>query len=121
MGCGKLSWECLLVHPLRGSGLCFFLLFFEHRNLGTTLSNLVDEQTIAPLLITRRVASQSALTSNAIVSGDPGSINFRSPGESTTNDKTLTGGTLTSLMDVHGEIARELGAGAEATADKLAP
>lgn len=85
------------------------------------LSNFVDKQIIAPLLITRRVASQSALTSNAIVSGDPGSIHFRGLGEPTTDDETLTGGNPTSSMDVHGEIARELGAGAEATTDKLAP
>lgn len=47
---------------------------------------LAQNQVIAPFLITLRVANQSALTSKTIVSENVGSMQFRTQGESTTDN-----------------------------------
>jgi len=50
---------------------------------------LAETQVIAPLLIIQRIANQSALTSDAIVTGHVGSINFRSRRESIAGNDAL--------------------------------
>ena len=45
---------------------------------------------ISPLLITLRVANRTALTSETIVSGNIGSIRFKSHAETTDTDGDLT-------------------------------
>jgi len=52
---------------------------------------LAETQVIAPLLIIRRVADQSALTSNSVATGNPGSFNFKSQGRVTSGSGTLRG------------------------------
>jgi len=52
---------------------------------------LAETQVIAPLLIIRRVADQSALTSNSVATGHPGSFNFKSQGRITSGSGTLRG------------------------------
>ena len=64
---------------------------------------------IAPFLIILRVANQRALSSETIVSGNIGSIHFRSEGKSTvgTTTDTLPDGNPGSSMDVSGETFGE--------------
>lgn len=52
---------------------------------------LAETQVIAPLLIVRRVANQSALTSNSVATGHPGTFNFKSQGRVTSGSGTLRG------------------------------
>lgn len=78
------------------------------------LSNDDNKQCIAPFLIVLRVANRSALTSEAVASGSVGSIRFRSPGESTRADATLSNGNRDGLdQDARGEAPGEHGAGAD--------
>lgn len=66
---------------------------------------LAETQVIAPLLIIRRVADQSALTSNTIVSGNNRPFAFRSPGKSTGGSGTLPGGYPMSSVDMYGKTS----------------
>lgn len=76
----------------------FFPILFEFqvravlrpRHSEVPLSNRGDEQTIAPFLITLRVANQNASTNVSIISGDAGSIHFRSQGKSTGGNGALS-------------------------------
>jgi hypothetical protein len=74
------------------------------------------ELVIAPFLIVLRVADRRALTSETIVSGNLGSIHFRSQGKSTVDDETPPDEHPVSSTDAHRETSQELGAGAEETA-----
>lgn len=76
---------------------------------------LAETQVIAPFLITIRVANQKALTSEAIVSGDSGSIHFGSRG-SGGGSTTLPVGNTMSSMDTHGEFSGESSVENEITA-----
>jgi len=94
-----------------------FLLFFVPWAAGIWVGSnfwpiLLMSQVIAPFLIIRRVAGRRALTSEAIVSRDPGSIRFRSQGDSTDSNGTLADGNPTrSPTDAYGKTVRDLGAG----------
>ena len=78
-----------------------------------SLFNDDDEQCIAPFLIVLRVANRTALTSN-IVSGNITSIRFRTRGESTGGDQTLSNGNSThSASDEYREALEERSTGAE--------
>ena len=70
-------------------------------------------QVIGPFLIIQRVADQTAVTSNALTSGNVGSIHFKSRGESTVGNGILGDGDPMSSMDTDGEIPGELGIGVE--------
>lgn len=82
-------------------------------------SNHGGEQAIAPFLIILRVADRRALTSETIVSGNLGSIHFRSQGKSTVDDGTLPDDHHVSSTDADGEISQELGAGAESAIEEV--
>ena len=73
------------------------------------LSNVAIGQVIAPLLIIQRVANQSALTSNTIVTAQIDSFRTRTRGESARGSRDLPGGYYpTRSMDNHGESTGEL-------------
>lgn len=79
-----------------------------------TLSNHGGGQVIATFLIVLRVANRSALTSEAVASGDLGSIHFRSGGGSTGGGETLPDpGHSMSHMEMNGETSGELDVGVE--------
>jgi len=101
------------------SFLLFFVPWAASSEVGNTFWSILSEvQVIAPFLIIRRVASRSALTSDTIVSGDPGSICFRSLGEST-GDESLPGGNPMGSADACGGVPRELGTIVGTTTDRL--
>ena len=54
-----------------------------------SFSNYVDKQVIAPFLIVLRVANQRALTSETILSGTNGTLQFQNGGESTLDSGAL--------------------------------
>jgi hypothetical protein len=90
------------------------------RHLGELLSDHDDKQVIAPFLIVLRVANRRALTGDTIVSGDLGSIHFKSQGESTDGDETLSNGRSTSLVvDQDGESSGELDVGTRTFIDDV--
>ena len=95
------------------------LLFPDALQSWVVSSNHCDEQVIAPFLIIQRIANRRALTSEVIVAGDPGSIQFKSPVEPTYGNRSFDGGSPTSSMYVDGEISRELGDGVKITIDKF--
>jgi len=102
-----------------------FLLFFGPWVVVSSVENafwpvLFEAQVIAPFLIVRRVADRRALTSDVIISGDPGSIRFRSQAESTRGDEILADDSPTSSTNTPGEIPQMLGAGAETAIDEFA-
>lgn len=66
---------------------------------------------IAPFLIVLRVADRRALTSETIVTGNIGSIHFRSQGKSTVGNETLPDDHPASSTDTREETSRELGTG----------
>ncbi|KAF9652147.1 hypothetical protein BDM02DRAFT_3183873 [Thelephora ganbajun] len=78
---------------------------------------LAETQVIAPLLIIQRVANQSALTSNIVVSGPATSLNFRSRGKSTGASSTLPDGYSMDSVGRYGKGTDELGVGVESTID----
>ena len=81
---------------------------------GCTLFNHGDEQAIAPLLITLRVANRRALTSNMITSGsgNVGSLQFG--GRDTTEDcETFSDGDPTSSIEGNDEVPDVPGTSAE--------
>ena len=79
-------------------------------NPGKRSSNVGDEQVISPLLIIRRLADQSALTSDTIVSGSACSRNQ----ELTGGSGTLPGGYPLSSVDACGKTSGDqLGVGIE--------
>ena len=53
------------------------------------------------------------MTNNAIISGNIGSIRFKSQGESTIGDGTLPDGDSMSPVETDGEIPEEDGTGTE--------
>ena len=81
-----------------------------------TLSNRDDddEQVIAPFLIILRVADRRALTSETIVSGNIGSIHFRSDERETESSETLPDQSPVGSVDASGETP-----GVEATIDEV--
>lgn len=81
------------------------VLVMRH-NLWILLPNFLS-QVIAPFLVTIRVANQRALTGDAITSGDPGSIRFRSQGELTEDSSTLPCEYTPSWAGAHGEFRGE--------------
>ena len=54
------------------------------------MSNHDNKQVIAPFLIILRVANRTALTCETVVSGNIGTIHFRSEGTSMDNSGTMT-------------------------------
>ena len=80
-------------------------------------SNHCGDQVISPLLIIRRVANQSALTGNTIVTG---SARFRSQGKLSGGSGTLPGAGEYPLTSVgaYGKTSGEhIGVGVETTID----
>ena len=75
--------------------------------MGTSLSNLGNAQVIASFLVTLRVANRTALTSDTVVSGNLGSIRFRSQGKSTESDGTVLDGVPLGSMEMNGEVLGE--------------
>ena len=73
-----------------------------------TLSKHSYEQVIAPFLIILRVANQTALTSNAIVSGNDDSIHLRSRGRSTSVNGSFQDENPASSPVVYGKAPSEL-------------
>ena len=77
-------------------------------DLGMARVNHNDGQVIAPFLVILRVANRSALTSNTIAFKDPGSIRFRSRGQSVGDDGTLhdadPGGSMEMSWVAPGEL-----------------
>jgi uncharacterized membrane protein YgcG len=78
---------------------------------------LAETQVIAPLLIIRRVADQSALTSNTVVSGNTRPFSFRSGGKSMGGSGTLPGGYPMSSMEYGKTSGEQFGVGVETTID----
>jgi hypothetical protein len=79
-----------------------------------------DEQVIAPLLIILRVANRSALTRETIVSGNIGSIHFKSEEKSADGDWTLPDGNhAMDSTETNGGTPDELGAGGENAIDEV--
>lgn len=91
-----------------------------HGNISTLLSNHRGEQVIAPLLITLRVASRRALTSEAIVSGNIGSIHFNSEGKSTVGNGTLSDEHPVGSTDTHEDTSDELPIAGETAIEEVA-
>ena len=87
--------------------------------LGTLLSNNGGAQVIAPFLIILRVADRRVLTSEIIVSGNIGSIHFRSEGKSTVGNGSFPDGGPVGSTDVHGETPQELGPGTEIAIEEV--
>ena len=81
-------------------------------------SNHHVEQVIAPLLIVLRVANRRALTSEAIVSGNIGSIRFRSQGESADDSGTVAYEYPTGSVGTDGGNPSGLPDGSEDTIGK---
>ena len=69
---------------------------------------LISRQVIAPLLIIKRVANKSALTSNAIISGQTSSSGVRSRGKLTGGSDPLFGGDPMNSVDEYGMNSSEL-------------
>ena len=95
--------------------LIYLFRFLLHHDLGTWLSNLDEEQVIAPLLIILRVANRGALTKDTTASGNLGSLHFGSEGRSTAGTGTLTEGVPVSSTGTYVETRDEFGAGTETT------
>ena len=85
-------------------------------NFETFLSNY---QVIAPFLIILRVANRRALTSEAVASGNVGSIRFKGPGESMDDDGTLSDGRPMSSTDLDGETTGELAVGVQSAIEEV--
>ena len=83
------------------------------------MTNDNDEQCIAPFLIVLRVANRTALTSEAVVSGNVGSIRFKSQGESTGVDGTFLDGNPVSSTDEHSEAPGEHDSAAENAVEEV--
>jgi hypothetical protein len=67
-----------------------------------------DKQVIAPFLIVLRVANKRALTSETVVSGNIGSMHFKSQERSAmTGSETVSGGVPVSSLDASGETTVE--------------
>ena len=81
--------------------------------------NRRDEQVIAPFLIILRVADRRALTSETIVSGNLGSIHFRSQGKSTVGNGPLRDEHPVSSADTHRGISQDLDPGAETAIEEV--
>ena len=74
-------------------------------------------QVIAPLLIIKRVANQSALTSSTVVTGPNVSFHVGSRMESTRDSCVLPGGHPTCPSDKHEGGSGEIGLEVETTID----
>lgn len=86
------------------------------------MSDRGGAQVIAPFLIILRVANQTALTREAIVSGNIGSIHFKSQGISTDGGNvTIADEDPKSSVDTGRENPGELGVGAEIAAIEEVP
>ena len=88
------------------------------------LSNDDVKQCIAPFLIVLRVANRTALTSETVASGNIGSIRFRSQGESTGMDGTLSDGnprvySASGPDTTRGETPGEFDTGDENTIEEV--
>ena len=77
------------------------------------ISNHGGEQVIAPFLIVLRVANRTAVTSEAVASGNIGSIRFRSQRESTDGIVTLPDGGPVGSVSTNGDNSGEFGGGIE--------
>ena len=87
--------------------------------MGTSLSNLGNEQVIASFLVTLRVANRTALTSDTVGSGNLGSIRFRSQEKSTESDGTVLDGVPLGSMEMSGEVLGESSVGVEDTIEEV--
>ena len=87
-----------------------------HRNLRIDVYRN-DGQVIAPFLVILRVANRKALTSETILSGTAGSIQFNPQMKPSAGNGTLADRYPTSSMDTYGETPGELEVGAEITID----
>lgn len=81
------------------------------------ISTRDDYQVIAPFLITLRVANRSALTSDSIVSGSSGPIQFRSQGKSADSGPARGGDSIERWRDMYGKTSSELSVVVETTVD----
>ena len=77
------------------------------------------EQVIAPFLIILRVANRTAVTSEAVASGNICSIRFRSQGELTEGIVTLPGGGPVGSVSADGDNSGESGSGIETTIEEV--
>jgi hypothetical protein len=82
-------------------------------SIKTSSSDHDDKQVIAPFLIILRVADRRALTSNAVTSGNIDSIRFKSQGETTAGEVSLSDVYPTSSMGPDGETPDGPGVGVE--------
>jgi hypothetical protein len=87
-------------------------VILRHRHL-----TIRRKQVIAPFLIIIRVANRSALTSSTIVSGNVGSIHFRSHGKSTGENVTLPDDHSVSSVNAYEGAPGALGVGVERAID----
>jgi hypothetical protein len=77
---------------------------------------LMLRQVIAPLLVIQRVATQSALTSNSVATGNLGSFHFRSRGKTMGDSGTLAGAHPVDSADKYeGKNSNELDVGVNTT------
>lgn len=88
------SWLSDLFMPIHASNQ---VRAFPRPQSSNVLSNAT--QVVAPLLIIRRVANQSALTGSTVSVGPIGSFRVRSRGGSTGGSSTLPDGGATSSVD----------------------
>lgn len=93
--------------------------FPDAPTVGTSLSNYGGTQAIAPFLIILRVAKRRALTSEAVASGNVGSMHFKGPGDSTGGDGTLSDGQPVGSTDPDKETAGELAIGVETAIEEV--
>ena len=86
-------------------------VFPTRHNLEVSLSNHNGKQVIAPFLIVLRVANRTALTSETVLSGNVGTIHFRSEGTSMNDSGTVTipGEDPMCSVDADGVTADEPG------------
>ena len=88
-----------------------------HGILETLSSNHNEEQVIAPFLITLRIANQNGSTNVTVISGNTGSIHFRSQGKSASGDEADLCEDSVSSMGTHGGTRVELAVGIETALD----
>lgn len=91
-----------------------YILFIGPWAIGSPVSNiffpiLAETQVIAPFLIILRVANQTALTNDVIVSGNVDSIRFGNHGRSTNANETLPDRNPASSTDVFGKPPGDIG------------
>jgi len=85
--------------------------FPRPRSSGGLSNTTTVWQVIAPLLIIKRVANRSALTSNTIITGNIGSFHARTRGELTGGSDIPSRSYPVGLTEKHEKVSVELGVG----------